>query len=457
MSMSAAGSTNTPVTIVVGLNGALQKRFIMGSGGSQLIPGNVHRATQVQTGVGGKGQDVAISLSCLQYYYRSSNQDKDEDGTASSDDPGTIQLAQFIGVGGEGDTVLNLLRKRLMGESESESTDDSSCFALTVRPTSALRTCTSIVSTKETTELVEPSGIISKDEMKQLMEQLTTLASAEGDNDNDGIETLVIMGTMPPGCDEDTYAKIYDIVASPKNTLCVIDSVIGTVPLLQTISSKKNKKTTKNGSVGGTIFKVNASELCNLVKVPRSSKSEMGGVNLEELTSALTKFMYDSSGDISEFSNYSPSAISAMAITDGPHPGYLCVNNDYYSGSDDGKDDGGELTLYQVPIPLLNKNEEMPLYPIGAGDSVAAGTSAAWNCLVRGDSSERNILPPNVKEALDTYRQKLSEGKVGDSSNDQHHVLLTAFAFGLACGSASKYSCFQAMVTSLRGLRNVIV
>jgi hypothetical protein len=51
-------------SIIVGLNGALQKRFLL-SPQTSLVPGNVHRATTIQTGVGGKGQDVAISLACL--------------------------------------------------------------------------------------------------------------------------------------------------------------------------------------------------------------------------------------------------------------------------------------------------------------------------------------------------------------------------------------------------------
>ena len=53
-------------TIVIGLNGALQKRFVLPPETS-LVPGNVHRAIDVQTGVGGKGQDVAITLSCLNF------------------------------------------------------------------------------------------------------------------------------------------------------------------------------------------------------------------------------------------------------------------------------------------------------------------------------------------------------------------------------------------------------
>ena len=65
--------------IIVGLNGALQKRFVLPESDT-LIPGDVHRARSVQTGVGGKGQDAAIAMNCL------------------SRDSG-LKLAQFVGMG----------------------------------------------------------------------------------------------------------------------------------------------------------------------------------------------------------------------------------------------------------------------------------------------------------------------------------------------------------------------
>eukprot|EP00980_Cylindrotheca_fusiformis_P008179 scaffold1734_cov196-Cylindrotheca_fusiformis.AAC.1 len=52
----ASMKTMAATKIIVGLNGALQKRFILPDEGV-LVPGNVHRAKSVQTGVGGKGQD----------------------------------------------------------------------------------------------------------------------------------------------------------------------------------------------------------------------------------------------------------------------------------------------------------------------------------------------------------------------------------------------------------------
>jgi fructose-1-phosphate kinase PfkB-like protein len=76
-------------TVIVGLNAALQKRFILPPT-TTLVPGDVHRATEVQTGVGGKGQDVAIALSCLNFK--------------------NLQLAQFIGSGAEGNHFLTCFK-----------------------------------------------------------------------------------------------------------------------------------------------------------------------------------------------------------------------------------------------------------------------------------------------------------------------------------------------------------
>ena len=52
-------------TIVIGLNPALQRRFVLSSKTPFLTPGNVHRASEIQEGIGGKGQDVYVALHCL--------------------------------------------------------------------------------------------------------------------------------------------------------------------------------------------------------------------------------------------------------------------------------------------------------------------------------------------------------------------------------------------------------
>ena len=61
--------TNPNLVAVVGLNSALQKRFVIDTINQEddMIPGNVYRASSISYGVGGKGQDVAYTLNCLQY------------------------------------------------------------------------------------------------------------------------------------------------------------------------------------------------------------------------------------------------------------------------------------------------------------------------------------------------------------------------------------------------------
>jgi len=134
-------------TVIIGLNAALQKRFILPPS-TNLEPGNVHRSARVEVGVGGKGQDVAVALSCL---------DRSEDCQDK------VILTQFIGNGPEGDTVLSALKQRHLSDS------------LTIRNKAPLRTCTTIVSDACATELVENSGTISKNEMSDLFDKVERL------------------------------------------------------------------------------------------------------------------------------------------------------------------------------------------------------------------------------------------------------------------------------------------
>jgi fructose-1-phosphate kinase PfkB-like protein len=351
--------------IIVGLNGALQKRFILPEQDT-LVSGNVHRAQSVQTGVGGKGQDVAIAMNCL-----------------SPNSP-NVKLAQFVGNGASGDAVFDLLTETL-GES---------ALGLTVRTKQDTRICTSIVGFDETTELVEPSGVIEEGEMNDLMRKL--------ENEKD-VAALCIMGSMPPGCKDDTYAEIYSRTAGSK-TLCLVDSVAGVESLLKQIASD---------SAGPTVFKINASELSNLAGCAKSS-SETGGITLAELKEAIAQFK----------EKFSPSAnaLTGLAITDGGHPGY------YASFSD------GNVSLYKLPIPVLEPGRS--LFPIGAGDAVAGGTLAAWLCLTDHINDSDITLSKRCHEIL----KEQFEVNCKTMSDPALNAIVSAFSFGLACGSASKFS-----------------
>lgn len=92
-----------------------------------------------------------ITLSCLL--------------SKESSDENKVKLAQFIGSGGEGDTVMGLL-------------EDTKIFdkSLTIRTKSAIRTCTTIVATEDSTELVEPSGVVEAEELKSLLSKISSQA-----------------------------------------------------------------------------------------------------------------------------------------------------------------------------------------------------------------------------------------------------------------------------------------
>ncbi|CAB9517220.1 Tagatose-6-phosphate kinase [Seminavis robusta] len=351
--------------VIVALNGALQKRFVLPSE-SPLVPGNVHRISEVQVGIGGKGQDVAIALSCLSY-----SKEK-------------LKIAQFLGLGNEGDLVHEMLEDRVGQEA----------MTMTVRTESKLRTCTSVVASDTTTELIEPSGAIKADEMKELLSKIEKL---EGNS----AAAICIMGSMPPGCDDSTYANIYSRCANP-NTLCVIDSVAGLEPLIKAIAEKDKQ--------GPTIFKVNASELCKLAGVKKSN-NEVDGIQQDELVAAV-------SGFLKKYEPHAIEALSAIAITDGKHPAHMAIMK--------GKESFG---LYQLPVNALPEGKT--LFPIGAGDAVAAGTMAAWQCLLESDAEE-SCLQTDVKSMLVEFKKNIE----AEQSTDVP-TMLSSFGFGLACGSAS--------------------
>ena len=358
-------STASAYTIVVGLNGALQKRFYLAPD-AKLLPGNVHRATNIQTGVGGKGQDVAITLSCLGY--------------------SETRLAQFVGTGAEGDAVRQLLIERLGEEGAT---------ALTIRTKSPMRTCTTIITSDEATELVEPSGTIGEDEQIEFMNQLKAKATDTA--------AICIMGSMPPACPPEMYANIYKQVQS-KRTICVIDSVEGLYPLLRSIARIEER--------GLVILKINASELCRLAKTPKVS-SEAGGITAEELMIAVAQFL-------KEFSPNAFHALAGLAITDGKHPAHFVALDGTIMKKPE---------IFRIATPKLDASTT--LFPIGAGDSVAAGTLAAWRVL---EDPHSKALDDTIMAALQKRLVLVSEGL---SQSIATQKMVTSFVFGLACGSAS--------------------
>jgi hypothetical protein len=190
------------------------------------------------------------------------------------------------------------------------------------------------------------------------------------------------------------------------------------------------------------LIKINVEELCRLVGL-----SDQNGappplqVIQEAIPLLLQKYQLETVA--------ASSRCLALALTNGRQPAYLALNEPPRDDMDAGPQSQPQRrhpqwTLYQLPVatqletmPLGNDEQELlsshkrVLYPIGAGDAVAAGTLAAWHYL---HSRNSQCLPRRVRTALD-QRVQATTTTLADDSNDQ--ALLVAVAFGLACGSAS--------------------
>lgn len=409
--LTAMTSISESYTVIIGLNPALQKRFILAPATPSLISGNVHRASEIQQGVGGKGQDVFTSLSCLS-------------GTTNSQAPaaststtyiqkGPIKLVQFLGSGAAGDLVSSLLSKL------NPSTMDDLSF--TIRTQAALRTCTTIVGTDVATELVEPSGMISTQEIRQLEEAVDCYFTS-GDKESVGVGSVCIMGSMPPGCPPDLYATLYKKVARQQSDLiCLVDSVVGLPFLLDAMSQHRAGDCDRAHELNGTgrrnnMLKINLTELRNLVDIYQDGDD----TSINEISSVIRGLFetYPKARD----------ALGYVAITNGKHPSYLVT-----VGGDGGVDNNQKTdVIYEIKIPaFVNEDNNMDkgegaqaLYPIGAGDTVAAGTLAAWQYLMQNQCS-------GVCDWLDDRVQRALLARTNDD------FATVAFAFGLACGSAS--------------------
>jgi fructose-1-phosphate kinase PfkB-like protein len=199
-----------------------------------------------------------------------------------------VLLAQFLGMGPEGDAVSDMLQSKY-GLSD----------ALTIRNNAPLRTCTTIVGADQATELVETSGEVTPFEMKAFQNKVEEMTNQGG-----RANCVCIMGSMPPGCDEDTYADLTSRLAD-SNSLVLIDSVIGLEPLLASLKTTFGSNEAKQG---GAVLKLNAAEICKLAGVAKGA-GETDQVTLEELTASALGF-------VTKYAN-AIGALDYLCITDG--------------------------------------------------------------------------------------------------------------------------------------------
>lgn len=387
MSSSAMVGALSDSVVVIGLNAAYQKRFVLAPA-TNLVPGDVHRAHHIETGVGGKGQDVGVALSCL----------------ASRDVSRKVLLAQFLGAGPTGDAVASALKARGLG-------DD-----LTVRTAAPLRTCTTIVGADAATELVETAGVVTADEMVTLFGKVEALAAEGGRADG-----VCVMGSLPPGCGEQAYADLTSRLAG-RWSLVLIDSVVGLDPLLSALATVYAAEDGDDAvRRGGAVLKLNAAELCRLAGVVKSA-GEAARVTQEELAAAARGFVARHAAAIG--------ALDYLCVTDGRWPGHLVEVASVLARA--------RPRTWEIPAADLSASGT--LYPIGAGDAVAAGTLAAWQYLCHdatatngGDGEFCGVMPPEIGKRLAARVAEWS----GDEGGDGGGRMVTAFAFGLACGAAS--------------------
>ena len=339
-----------------------------------------------------------------------------------------VILTQFIGQGPEGDAVLQTLQR-------NHHLSD----ALTVRNSAPLRTCTTIVGADVATELVEPSGVINDEEMDALRRKVEELVAADRDEGGGKASCVCIMGSMPPGCEEATYADLTSRLAG-RESLVLIDSVVGLDPLLGVLRNIFDDVPSKDDDgesgigVGGAVLKLNAAELCKLAGVAKRSGGEADRVTIDELMSSTQ-------GLIAKYANVVGS-LDYLCITDGKYPGYLVEIPKTIPVSTSGENGG--FRAWQMPaVDLSKQSTDGMLYPIGAGDTVAAGTLAAWQYLHHhyttkgGEKDFFGVIPPStVGKHLSNVQAEWSKG-ASSSEEVRGYKMATAFAFGLSCGSAS--------------------
>jgi fructose-1-phosphate kinase PfkB-like protein len=436
-------------TIVVGLNPALQKRFILSSKTPYLVPGNVHRASVIEEGIGGKGQDVYVALHCLSSF-RSEN-DHQTNNKLNDNNSGLrknnrisavhhVKLVQFLGKGVEGDTVLSYFVDRYEKDFD---------LSLTIRNEEKLRICTTIVESEDyetgqakkpkiimsvgSTELIEPSGTINQHEIEELRHAVKSLkiGTAGSSKDEDAIiNGICFMGTMPPGCPTSLYAEIYRSIisklTSSDNTnccnvpLCLIDSVIGLDHLFHEMNVYRDVSKKTN------MIKINMAELCMITGTKTEKIHDIANAEIDQVRKAMKALyiMYPESRG----------ALSFVAITNGMFPAFMVhVGNDQSIADNKTTDD----VIYRFSIPKLSPiNTKMgdgnydiafrgtdKLYTIGAGDAVTACTLAAWEYLTNRKSDQK--LDESIRASL------LKNVVFGED------IANTAFSFGLACGTAS--------------------
>jgi len=302
----------SPAALIVGLNPALQRTITLNT---RLGVGEVNRAKTLDLGIGGKGQNVATAATIL------------------CKDTKNIRLAQFVGEGHEGDTLMRLLVERTRINT-----------SLTTRMSGICRTAITLVdSSGEATEVVEPSSNISHEDLTDLYSKLKSVYTT-----GNKAPVVAFMGSIPPGCPCNVYAQILRLSADA-STRVIIDSASGLSDLLQVAHEMKCF----------VALKTNSRELCDI-----------GGVKIEkgsEATLATPLAALRDAGN-NVFSKFP--AVCYIAATDAAFPATVLERQ--------------SKSVWRLSMPPLPRAVQSP---IGSGDAVAAGTIVSLNSYLEGVES----------------------------------------------------------------------
>mmetsp|Transcript_11507 Transcript_11507/g.22939 ORF Transcript_11507/g.22939 Transcript_11507/m.22939 type:complete len:318 (-) Transcript_11507:42-995(-) len=299
--------------LVLGPNPAIQKVVKIGG---PLVPGSVNRATSSTTGVGGKGQNVAVALNML--------------GVSTV-------LAQFGGGDETGAKLMSLL----------PCETDPNMFHVITSPTSTpVRTCTTILSSDGATEVIEPTGAVTPEDIDCLLSRLSGLHPRD---------VLVLMGSIPPKAGVDFYSRVA-VQCVAKRTRVVadiaardqLDALLAACPPCRSFT-----------------LKCNVGELRKITCLPDSDLHDV-------VKAAFT---------------LSPK-LSNVALTDGG-------GSAYYADSA-----GAFKTISPPPVEAFRS-------PIGAGDCVAAGLACA---LSRGEESVEKAFVYGLAVGAASCQQESSSG-----------------------------------------------
>lgn len=137
--------------LILGLNAALQRTVSLPC----VVPGSVNRATDVEIGIGGKGQNAQLAASIM---------------AKSSPRLPATNLVQFVGSGYEGDQLLSLQGARKILTPET-----------TIRSAGRCRTCFTLLdqASADATEIIEPSEPVSKSDVDNLLKALGDMYAFE--------------------------------------------------------------------------------------------------------------------------------------------------------------------------------------------------------------------------------------------------------------------------------------